>query len=85
MPPETPNPNAIEHQRKEKKSLTSFQKIGVSHEVYGSLDGTCLEVLQTRLVVQSTLATFDGAIVEGCLCSHHSQCWCLTFLFSWLW
>jgi hypothetical protein len=31
MPPETPNPNATEHQRKEKKSLTSFQKIGVSH------------------------------------------------------
>ena len=31
MPPETPNLNATEHQRKEKKSLTSFQKIGVSH------------------------------------------------------
>jgi hypothetical protein len=34
MPPETPNLNATEHQRKEKKSLTSFQKIGVSQLIY---------------------------------------------------
>jgi hypothetical protein len=31
MPPETPNPNATEHERKEKNKFNFFQKIGVSH------------------------------------------------------
>jgi hypothetical protein len=37
MPPETPNPNATEHEKKRKRNLISFQKIGVSHLVYANI------------------------------------------------